>query len=219
MCRGPATSTIDLVTTSVLSRPRPATAPVRLLPAALAAGLAVGALTSPGQTLLGGTALGGLVNAVGPWLLAPFVLGALARSPRVAVLAGVLACTAQVPGYYLVAAARGFAVSTPWVLAWTAGGLVGGAVLGLAGWAWWTGAGRWRGAGAALLVAVWLTEALVLFGAVLRYWDSAAVSAVVGLGLLAGLGAHGRQWGAVLRWLAPALVLGVAGFAVLLAVL
>ncbi|WP_131801448.1 DUF6518 family protein [Klenkia brasiliensis] len=212
------------MTASVLPRPRPVTVPARLLLAAVAAGLAVGALTSPGQTLLGGTALGGLVNAVGPWLLAPFVLGARARSPQVAVLAGVLACTAQVPGYYLVSAARGFAASTPWVLSWTVAGLVGGAVLGLAGWAWWSGAGwsgagRWRGAGAALLVAVWLTEALVLLGAVLRHWDSAAVSGAVGLALLAGLGAHDRQWGAVLRWLAPALVLGIGGFLALVAVL
>lgn len=219
MCPGAAAATIDAVTTSTPSRPRPATAPARLLPAAVAVGLAVGALTSPGQTLLGGTALAGLVNAVGPWLLAPFLLGAGARSPRLAAVAGVLACTAQVPGYYLVSVARGFAAAPVTVAEWLAAGVVGGAVLGVAGWSWRHGAGRWRGAGAALLVAVWLTEALVLFGAVLRYWDSAAVSAVVGLGLLAGLGAHDRQWGAVLRWLAPALVSGTAGFLVLLAVL
>ncbi|MCO7219737.1 DUF6518 family protein [Klenkia sp. PcliD-1-E] len=207
------------MTIALLPRTRTGSTPVRLLLVAVAVGLAVGALTSPAQTLLGGTALAGLANAVGPWLLAPFVLGARARSPRVAVLAGVLACTAQVPGYYLVAAARGFAASTPWVLVWTAGGLVGGAVLGLAGWAWWTRTDRWRGAGAGLLVAVWLTEALVVFGAVLRYTDSAVVSGVVGLGLLVGLGRHGRQWGAVLRWLAPALALGTAGFLALHAVL
>ncbi|MEI4272187.1 DUF6518 family protein [Klenkia sp. LSe6-5] len=201
------------------TRSRRGTPPARLLLVALAAGLLVGALTSPAQTLLGGTVLAGLANAVGPWLLAPFVVGARAGSPRTAALAGVLACTAQVPGYYLVAAARGFAASTPWVLVWTGGGLVGGAVLGLAGWAWWTRTDRWRGAGAALLVAVWLTEAVVVFGAVLRYWDYAVVSGVVGLGLLAGLGLHDRQWGAALRWLAPALVLGAAGFALVVSLL
>lgn len=215
----PRAATIGAVTTDVLPRSRPATPTGRTLLAALAVGLAVGALTSPGQTLLGGGPLAGLVNAVGPWLLAPFLLGAAARSPRVAVGAGVLACTVQVPGYYLVSVARGFAAHPPTVAGWVVAGVVGGAVLGLAGWSWRHGSGRWRGAGAALLVAVWLTEALVLFGAVLRYWDSAAVSAVVGVGLLAGLGARDRQWGAVLRWLAPALVLGAAGFALVLAVL
>lgn len=188
-------------------------------PAALLVGAAVGALTSPAQTLLGGTVLSGLTNAVGPWLLAPFVLGARARSTRAAVVLGVLSCVAQVGGYYAVSAARGFGVHAPTVGVWVVAGLAGGAVLGAAGRSWWTATGRWRGLGAALLVAAWLVEGIGVFGLLLGYVGPAVVSCVVGVALAVGLGVRGQQHVALLRWLAPAVAAGVLGFLVLGAVL
>jgi Family of unknown function (DUF6518) len=60
-----------------------AASPVGLRPAALvvAVGLAVGALTSVGQTYLGG-ALNAFVNSASAWLIAPFFLGAVMPPPR-----------------------------------------------------------------------------------------------------------------------------------------
>ena len=198
---------------------RPPVARLATWPAAVLVGTAVGALTSPAQTLLGDTVLSGLTNAVGPWLLAPFALGARARSTRAAVLVGVLSCVAQVAGYYAVSAARGFAVYAPTVAEWVVAGVVGGAVLGVAGRSWWTATGRWQGLGAALLVAAWLAEGIGVFGLLLGYAGSAVVSCVVGVALAVGLGRHGRQHRALLGWLLPALAAGALGFGVLLAVL
>jgi hypothetical protein len=186
---------------------------------ALGVGVAVGALTSPAQTLLGSTVLSGLTNAVGPWLLAPFLVAAWARSHRSAVLVGVLACTAQVAGYYLVSAARGFGVAPAPVAVWLVAGVVGGAVLGLAGRSWRTGEGRERGLGLAVLVAAWLAEAVVLVGVVLGHTGQAAVAGGVGMLLLLVLGSHRRQHLAAGRWLLPAVAAGALGFGVLLALL
>ena len=204
--------------TTAAAPPAGTAAPVRWL-LALGVGVAVGALTSPAQTLLGSTVLSGLTNAVGPWLLAPFLVAAWARSTRSAVLVGVLACTAQVAGYYLVSAARGFGVAPAPVAVWLVAGVVGGAVLGLAGRSWRTGEGRERGLGLAVLVAAWLAEAVVLFGVVLGHPGQAAVAGGVGVLLLLVLGSHRRQHLAAARWLLPAVAAGALGFGVLLALL
>ncbi|WP_432521642.1 DUF6518 family protein [Kineococcus sp. SYSU DK006] len=204
-------------TTPPASRParsRPLPPPV---PAA-GAGLLVGAATSGAQTLLGGTALAGLANAVSPWLLAPFLVGSRARSPRSAALAGVAACTAQVLGYYLVAALRGFAVNPPVVGVWLVAGVAGGVVFGLAGRGWRSARGWGRGLGAALLVAVWLCEAL-RYALVLRYPEDAVVFAVVAAALWLLLGRRGAQHRRTLAWLLPCALAGAAGQLVLDAVL
>src|SRR6478752_1935118 len=92
-----------------------------VLAAAVGAGLVVGALTSFGQTVLGGTWFAGLANAVSPWLVASF----------------------------LVADLRGFGVGASSVAVWAVSGVVGGPVFGWAGRLWRTAAGRWRGLGPA----------------------------------------------------------------------
>jgi ABC-type thiamin/hydroxymethylpyrimidine transport system permease subunit len=188
-----------------------------LLAAALAVGLLGGALTSVGQTLFGAGPLAGLANAVSPWLLAPFVVGALARRPGAAALAGLLACAGEVAGYYLTAELRGFAVGSAAILLWTVAGALGGPVFGLAGRLWRTGRTgdpRWAGAGAALLAGCWLAEALVTYLAVLRRPDQAAVFAVVAALLVVLLGRGGDRR-ALLTRLPAAVVLGAAGFAAL----
>lgn len=179
---------------------------------AVAAGLGTGALTSFGQTLLGGTVLAGLTNAVAPWLVVPFLVGATARGRRGGAALGLLACVAQVPGYYVTAALRGHPVSVSWVVMWLVCGVLGGVVAGLAGQSWWRGPARERGVGAAVLVAVWLGEAVVTYGVVLRYVDDALVSAAAGVLALAVLGWHRRQHLLVLTWLGPALMLTALGF-------
>lgn len=178
---------------------------------AVAVGLAVGSATSGAQTVLGGSALAGLANAVSPWVVAPFLLGAQARSRRAAAGLGVLTGVAEVAGYYLTAALRGFAVSPTFVAVWAVAGILAGIVFGIAGHSWRTGSGRERGAGAALLVAAWACEALVTFGVVLGYLDDAVVFGVVAVLLFLVLGRHRRQHAAVAAWLVPGLVLGVLG--------
>ncbi len=188
-----------------------------LLAVAVAAGLLAGALTSFGQTLFGGGALAGLANAVSPWLVAPFLVGALARRPWAAAAAGLLTCAGEVVGYYLTADLRGFAVGSAAILLWTVAGALGGPVFGLAGRLWRTGRAegpRWAGAGAALLAGCWLAEALVTYLVVLRRPDQAAVFAVVAALLVLLLGRGGDR-GALLTRLPVAVVLGAAGFAAL----
>jgi hypothetical protein len=184
-----------------------------VLAAAVGAGLAVGALTSFGQTALGGTWFAGLANAVSPWLVASFLAGALARRGWVAAVAGLLACAGEVAGYYLVADLRGFGVGAASVAVWVVSGVVGGPVFGWAGRLWRTAAGRWRGLGPALLAGCWLAEAVVTYAVVLGRGGDAAVFAVVAALLVPLLGRAGGQTRAVLRWLPAAAAVGAAGFA------
>lgn len=187
---------------------------------AVAAGLLAGALTSFGQTLLGDTPFQGLANAVSPWLVAPFLVGATARRSVTAALAGLLTCAAQVAGYYVAADLRGFAVGSASILLWSIAGVIGGPVFGMAGRLWRrtrSGDPRWAGAGAALLAGCWLAEALVTYLVVLRRPDEALVFALVA-GLLVALLGRGGGHRALLIRLPVAVAAGAAGFAVLHAV-
>jgi hypothetical protein len=199
-----------------LQTPRTAGWPA-LLALAVAAGLLTGVLTSFGQTLLGDTAFQGLANAVSPWLVAPFLVGALARRPAAAALAGLLTCAGQVAGYYLAADLRGFAVGSASILLWTCAGVLGGPLFGAAGRLWRrgrSGGSRWVGVGAALLAGCWLAEALLTYLVVLRRPDEALVFAVVA-GLLVVLLSRGGDRRAVLARLPVATAVGAAGFAAL----
>ncbi|WP_136519364.1 DUF6518 family protein [Cellulomonas telluris] len=204
------------MTTSALAPARPAVPSATRGAAhgalAVVAGLASGGLTSFAQTYLTLPGVAALANAVSPWLVLPFLAGATARSRRGGALLGLLACLAQVPGYYATASLRGYPVSLPWVLVWAVLGVVGGAVAGLAGQSWWRGRGRERGLGAAVLVAVWLAEAVVQYGVVLRYTAEAVTFGVVGALAFALLGLRHRQHVLVLTWLGPALLAGAGGF-------
>ncbi|GGC17110.1 DUF6518 family protein [Cellulomonas carbonis] len=187
----------------------------RLILLASSAGLGVGGLTSLGQTLLGSTAFAGLGNAVSPWLVLPFAVGALARRDGHASAAGLLACVAQVFGYYLVAHLRGFGVSNAFLIIWAVAGVLGGPLFGWAGRAWRTATGRVRGLGPALLVGCWVSEAIVTYLVVLRYGSEAAVFGAVAAVLTVLLGVAGRQLRSLLTWLPAACLLGGAGFAAL----
>ncbi|WP_432544099.1 DUF6518 family protein [Kineococcus sp. SYSU DK002] len=191
------------------------------LGAAVLVGLLWGAATSGLQTVLPWP-FAGLANAVGPWVAPAFLVGAWSRRAGVAVLAGVLVCSGEVAGYYATSALRGFGVNPATVALWAGTGLLGGPVLGLAGW-WWRRAASRRVAalGAALLGGVFLAEGAVTYGYYLRYTGDAVVFCVLGAALVAVLGAtapaarvagtRARGAGAAAAWSLLVLPLGVAG--------
>ncbi|MGQ7297888.1 DUF6518 family protein [Quadrisphaera sp. KR29] len=200
-----------------------------LLGAAVLVGLAWGAATSGLQTVLPWP-FAGLANAVGPWVAPAFLVGAWSRRPWAAVLAGVLVCLGEVGGYYATSSLRGFGINPSWVLLWAATALLGGPVLGAAGW-WWRRARSLRLAalGAALLGGVFLAEGAVTYGYYLGYVGDAVVFCALGALLVAALGATGavartarsrrRGVGAAAAWLLLVLPLGVAGEVLLHSVL
>lgn len=193
--------------------------PVAVLGAAILVGLTWGAATSGLQTVLPWP-FAGLANAVGPWVAPAFVVGALSRRSWAAALAGVLVCFGEVAGYYATSSLRGFGVNPFWVVLWAGTGLLGGPVLGLAGWCWRRAASlRLAALGAALLGGVFLAEGAVTYAYVLGYVGDAVVFCTLGALLVVVLGATAvaarssrlRGVGAVAAWLLLVLPLGVAG--------
>ncbi len=179
---------------------------------AVALGIAVGVLTSLLQKYLDYPWLA-LVNAASPWLTTAFVAGALQSRLSIAVVVGVAATMMQVVAYYVTADLRGFGVSMTYVVVWTVCAVVGGPIFGAAGHAWRRAAPA--GVGAALLVAAYASEAVVLYHFELGYTATAWFFGAIGLALALGLGRHRRQYPALARWLVPAFIAGVAGHVVL----
>lgn len=190
-------------------RPRLGRKPV---PLALALGIAVGVLSSLLQTYFDYPWLA-LVNAASPWLTTAFVAGALQSRLSTAVVVGVAATVLQVVAYYVTADLRGFGVSTTYVVLWSLCAVVGGPTFGAAGHAWWRAAPA--GVGAALLVAAYASEALVVYHFRLGYSATAWLFGAIALLLAVGLGGHRSQYIALARWLLPAFIAGVAGHAAL----
>jgi hypothetical protein len=192
-----------------------------VLGAAVVVGVVWGAATSGLQTVLPWP-FAGLANAVGPWVAPAFLVGAWSRRPWSAVLAGVVVCFGEVAGYYLTSALRDFGVNPAMVVMWAAAGVLGGPVLGAAGWSW-RRARSLRAAtlGAALLGGVFLAEGVVTYGVYLRYTGDAVVFCVLGAVLAAVLGAtasaaraadaRARGVRTTAAWLLLVLPLGAAG--------
>ncbi|TNC46242.1 DUF6518 family protein [Mumia zhuanghuii] len=179
---------------------------------AVVLGVGVGALTSVFQAYLDFPWLA-LVNAVSPWVTTAFVAGALQSRLRTAVWTGLLATLVQVVAYYAVAELRGYDASVYYLAFWSVCALVGGPLFGAAGHAWRHASPA--GLGAAALSAVYLSEALVTYQIRLGYTSTAVLFGALGLALAVVLGRHRQQYGAMVRWLGPALVAGSAGAAVL----
>ena len=179
---------------------------------ALVLGVAVGVLTSLLQRYADYPWLA-LVNATSPWLTTAFVAGALQSRLPTAALVGTAATSLQVAGYYVTADLRGFGVSTTYVVVWSLCAVLGGPVFGAAGHAWWRGTPR--GLGAALLIAAYASEALATYYLRLGYSSAAWLFGTIALLLAVGLGRHRAQHPALARWLAPTLIAGLAGHAVL----
>ncbi|AEE47173.1 hypothetical protein Celf_3056 [Cellulomonas fimi ATCC 484] len=216
--RGPLAGVRSVLGVTALAPARPTdgavTHTVRVVLLAATLGLAWGAATSFLQTVLPDP-VSGLANAVAPWLVVPFVVGARARGDGTAAAAGLLACALQVVGYYVTSDLRGYGVATATVLAWTVTAALGGPLFGIAGRTWLTGEGRRRGLGEALLVGVWFTEAVVGFGVRLHYYDDAVVFALVAALLLLTLGRRPGPLTATLRWLAAVVPAGAVGMLLL----
>lgn len=180
---------------------------VRLRAAAVVlGGLAVGALTSVGQTYLDAP-WSALVNSAAAWLVAPTALGWSMATRRGAALAGLATCVLQLVGYYATAHGRGYATGTGIVAFWALCALVGGPLFGLAGHLWRTGGPRLRGLGACALPAAFLAEGLWVYLHVLGYGSTAALWVAIGLGLAVLPPRQLPERG----WLALTLPAGLAG--------
>jgi hypothetical protein len=171
----------------------------------LIAGLATGALTSFGQSHLNGT-LGPFVNSVSAWLIVPFLLGTLMRTPRGAAAAGLTAALLQLVGYYVTARLRGYPAGGSIIVFWTACAVLGGPLFGLAAHLGWRGGRRWRGIGLAALAAVFLAEGVWAYLHEQRRYGAAGLWIGIALGL-ALLIPRGRE----LRWLGLAVPLALLG--------
>lgn len=175
---------------------------------ALAMGVAVGVVTSLLQANLDYPWLA-LVNAASPWLTTAFVAGALQSRLSAALLVGAAATMLEVVAYYVTADLRGFGVSMNYVMLWLLCAVVGGPIFGAAGNAWRRAAPA--GSGGALLVAAYASEAVVAYHFRLGYSATAWLFGALALLLAVGLGWYRSQYAALLRWLLPAFIAGVAG--------
>jgi hypothetical protein len=172
-------------------------------------GLAVGALTSFGQTYLD-RPFAAFCNSASAWLVAPVLLGALMATRRGAAIAGFATCMLQVIGYYATAHLRGFAAGNAILAFWTLCALVGGPLFGMAGHIWRTESRRLRGLGGTALPAAFLAEGIWLYHHVLHYESTAVLWIVVGVVLVV------FSWRPVeLRWLALTLPAGLVAEIVL----
>jgi Family of unknown function (DUF6518) len=159
----------------------------------LVTGLLVGAGTSILQKYLG-SPWDALVNAASPWLVPMFAAGVVWVRPPAAALAGAATGLAELAGYYLTAAARGYPAG-PAILLF---------------WAWWHGPAVLSGLGTAALPAAFLAEAAVAYAWRLHYWSSAVLFAVLGVAVFVLASLHRRQYAAAARWLLAAFPAGVA---------
>ncbi len=124
------------------------------------AGLAAGATT---QLLQGALPDGWsqAANAITPWLLVAFLLGAAMPDTRWAVVAGVGALVFALIGYYGMVQLRfGYGGGTGSLVFWGLGAVVGGQVFGIAGHWWRVGPHRQRAIAIGLLCAVAVTEGI-----------------------------------------------------------
>jgi hypothetical protein len=169
-------------------------------------GLAVGSLTSFGQTYLHG-ALAAFVNSASAWLIAPFFLGAYRASWRAAAVVGLGACLLQLGGYYLTAQLRGFPAGGAILVLWAGCAVLGGPAYGAAGWLWRTGGPRVRGLGAAVLASAFLAEGLWVYLHELRRYATAALWITIGTMLAATMARRVTE----ARWLALTVPIALAG--------
>lgn len=169
-----------------------------LLPVVL--GIAVGSLTSFGQTYLDAP-WSAFVNSASAWLLAPFFVGTLAGSRRGAAAAGVLTCSLQLLAYYITSELRGFPPGGSILVFWAGCALLGGPLFGLAGNLWRTGPPSLRGLGGATMASAFLAEGLWTYLHLLGYRTTAVLWLGIGGALALTLARRIRDLG----WLALAL--------------
>ncbi len=123
-----------------------------------------------------------LVNAASPWLAVAFVAGALVPVRGLAAVAGAATCTAEVVGYYVTAAARGFPAANATIAFWTLCGIAAGAVLAEVGRMWRSSDPRVSLAASSAPGACFLLEA-IRYATVLHYGSRAARFTVVAIAI------------------------------------
>ena len=98
-------------------------------------------------------------NAISPWLLVAFLVGAAMPDRASAVVAGSATLVLALIGYYAMTQLRfGNGGGTGSLIFWGLGAAVGGPVFGLAGNVWRTGEHRNRALALGLLAAVFIAE-------------------------------------------------------------
>jgi len=163
--------------------PRP-----RALALAAASGIALGAAARLGIHL--GTAAGWLLRLGVPWLLVPFLIGALLAAPRRAAVAGALAMLAAVATYYALKvgvehrATRGYGIEM--TALWGSIGLLAGAAFAALGAFARTLPGAGRAVAVALVSGALAGEGLLMLrtGPQLQVAHEAALIELVVAGVL-----------------------------------
>ncbi len=124
----------------------------------LCVGLATGALTQLGQSVLP-DGWSQAANAISPWLLVAFLLGSTMPDRPRAALAGFGGLAFALVGYYALVELRyGYGGATGSLVLWGLAAVVGGPVFGVAGRSWRAGSPRRRAAALGLVVAVFVAE-------------------------------------------------------------
>jgi hypothetical protein len=181
----------------------------------LVVGLGLGVVTQILQSVLP-TGWSQAANAISPWLLVAFLVGAAMPDRGSAVVAGFATLGLALVGYYATTQLRyGIGGGTGSLLFWGIGAAVGGPVFGFAGYVWQTGEHRNRAVALGLLAAVFVAEAGYHL-LVLSEPGVAAGFAVAGLLVPVVLGRSREDRLGAYVAAVPALALGAAGFAALL---
>ena len=176
-------------------------------------GVATGALTQSGQSVLP-DGWSQAANAISPWLLVAFLVGAVMPDLRWAAAAGIVVLLFALVGYYgMIQLRYGYGGGTGSWIFWGLGAVVGGPVFGVAGRSWRVGSDRQRAAAIGLLCAVAITEG-VYHLVVLDEAQVAAGFVIVGLlvPLVFGRSAQDRIGGYVAA--VPIMALGALGYVV-----
>lgn len=178
-------------------------------------GLGTGVVTQVLQSVLP-TGWSQAANAISPWLLVAFLVGAIMPDRSSAVLAGAGTLVLALVGYYAATTIRyGIGGSTSALVFWGLGAVVGGPLFGFAGHAWRKGEHLQRAIAIGLLAAAFLAEAgyhLV----VLSEPPVAAGFAIAGLAVPLVLGRSTQDRVGAYVAAVPALALGALGFGVFL---
>ncbi|KAB1976638.1 DUF6518 family protein [Streptomyces triticiradicis] len=178
--------------------------PVTVLTAAAAFGLLLGWAT---YGLHGSTPLlDRATNSSSTWIIWTAAAGALIRDRQLAVWGGALMMLATCCGYYAASALGGTFGSGGLETAavWSVAGLIGGPLLGWAGWTVRRARGDARAVAGAVITTVVLGEGLWL-GLGLHYWGEAVVFLTVGVLLTALVTVYLARTGARRYWLCPML--------------
>ncbi|GGZ15232.1 hypothetical protein GCM10010387_04420 [Streptomyces inusitatus] len=147
-----------------------------------------------------------VTNSTSTWIIWTAAAGALIRDRRLAVWGGALMMLATCGGYYTASAlgdtfgSGGLGTAAVWSVA----GLIGGPLLGWAGWTVRRGRGDLRPAAGAVIAMVVLGEGGWL-GLGLRYWGEAVAFLTAGALLTALLTVYLARTGAHRYWLCAVL--------------